>query len=119
MPIQQIMMTTPERAIYNALLRLGYKDGEDFFPQAKMLGGRSVRGGLVADFKIPSLGLVIRIQGEYWHSRSDTKARDELQKISLTSSNWTVIDIMAADALANPIYYIKEAIRGVSHARKL
>lgn len=115
----EVLMTTPERAVYRALIRLGYKDGVDFFPQSKMFGGRQVKGGLVADFQIPRLSLIIRVQGEYFHSRSDAKARDALQKIYATGEGWTVIDIMAEDALRNAYFYVQEAIRGVSHARRL
>lgn len=115
----ELKMTAPEKAVYRALERLGYKDGVDFFPQSKMFGGRQVKGGLVADFRIPKLSLVIRVQGEYFHSRSDAKARDEIQKIYLTSENWTVIDIMASDALKNARFFVSEALRGVSHARRL
>ena len=109
------MMSTPERAIYQALTHLGI----EFIFQSSMLGGREIRGGLIADFQVPSLSLVIRCQGEYFHSRSDTKARDELQKIALETSGWRVIDIDATDALRNALFYIQEAIRGISHARRL
>ncbi len=110
-----LLMSAPERAVYNALLKL--QISFDF--QSKMFGGRNVKGGLIADFKIPSLSLIIRVQGEWFHSRSDAKARDMLQKIALTTSGWTVIDILAEDVLRNPTFYVSEAIRGISHARQL
>ena len=109
------MMTAPERAIYNALNQLGI----EFTFQSSMLGGREQRGGAVVDFLVASLRLIIRCVGEYWHSRSDTKAMDELHKIALETTGWRVIDIMATDALRNPLFFVSEAIRGVSHARQL
>lgn len=108
-----IAMTAPERAVYNVLIKLGVP----FEFQSKMLGGRDEKGGLIADFTIPSLMLIIRVQGEYYHyGRPSVEARDLFQKEALTSLGWTVIDILGDDAVSNANYYVSEALKGISHA---
>ncbi|MFA5937266.1 MAG: hypothetical protein WC822_05335 [Candidatus Paceibacterota bacterium] len=107
------LATKPEQAIYSALLKLGIV----FEFQSKMMGGRTVRGGVVADFYIPEYALVIACQGEYWHSSPDRMAQDAMQRVSLESSGIKVIYIDALDALRNPTYYCQEALRGISHSK--
>ena len=104
-------MTIPERAVYGALTKLGI----DFTTQVSMMGGRQERGGAVIDFQIPSLALIIRVVGTYWHSSSEAQSRDMLQKIALESSGWRVIDISDTNALANARFYVEDALRFISH----
>lgn len=87
--------------------------------QSKMFGGREVKGGAVADFIIPSLNLVINIQGEYWHyGNPSTEVRDQLQAQAYVSAGYTYIRIDAEAALSNASFYVSEALRGVDHSRK-
>jgi hypothetical protein len=114
-----LMATTPELAIYRALNKLGYYEGTDFTFQSKLLGGRDVKGGAIADFEIYNPHIVIRCQGEYWHyGQSSVVAKDELQKLAIESSGIPVIDIDAEDALRNANYYVKEALDLISHSRE-
>jgi len=113
-----LLATKPELAVYSALVDLGYMPGVDFIFQSKMLGGRDVKGGMIADFEIPALSIVIRVMGEYYHyGRADAEARDELQMLALESSGITVVDIDAEDALRNAKFYVSEALKGISHAK--
>ncbi len=108
-------ITRPELAVYNALTKLGI----EFEFQSKMLGGREVKGGLIADFYLPSHSLVISVVGLYWHLQSDTKARDILQRIALESEGIRTIYIDEDDANKNATWYVQEAMRGVDHSSYL
>uniref|UniRef100_A0A6H2A5E6 DUF559 domain-containing protein n=1 Tax=viral metagenome TaxID=1070528 RepID=A0A6H2A5E6_9ZZZZ len=110
-----LMATVPEMAIYRALTKLEV----EFTFQAQMLGANREKGSTIADFQIPSLSLIIRCVGEYWHSDAETKVRDMLQKEALESQGWRVVDIMAEDALANAEYYVREALKGITFAHAL
>ena len=111
-----IIATKPELAVMRALDKLIGR--ENYIFQSKMLGGRSVKGGTVADFQISHLGIIISVIGEYWHyNRPDTLARDRLQQIALETSGWRVIYIDAKDAIRNASWYVSEALRGISHSR--
>ena len=103
----------PEAAIYYALKRLG----EPFSFQTSMMGGREVRGGTVTDFLLSQYALIISVIGFYWHNTPTAKARDRIQRIALTSQGYTVIYIDEQDALENPDWYAKEAIRKIDHSR--
>ena len=107
----------PEWSVYWAFEKLGWKFGETVFYQSPFAGGR-IQAGAVVDFYVPTLDLDIRVQGIYWHYRnSETIALDRIQKAALESSGATVIDIDEDDALRVPIEMVKDALRGISHAR--
>ncbi len=109
-----MVATKPELAIYNALISLGIS----FEFQSKMMGGRGLRGGSVADFLIPSISTVISCLGEYWHfAFRSTMIRDKLQQTALESQGWRVVYIDAEDALRNATYYVKAALRGISYSK--
>lgn len=110
-----IVGTKPELAVYKVLTDMGVS----FEFQSKMMGGRDVKGGAIADFFIYDLNLIIRVQGEYFHSQTVTKARDTIQKLALENSGYRVIDLMAEDVLRNARFYVQEALRGISHAHEL
>lgn len=108
------MATEPEKVIYYALK----KRGIDFEFQSKMMGGRDTKGGAVVDFYIPSYGIIINVQGEYWHlNRPGTEERDRLQQLALEGQGIKVIYIGAEDALRNADFYVSEALNGISHWR--
>ena len=112
------LATKPEKAIYNALLKLGYIPGIDFIYQSQLLGAYRERGSTIADFEIFRFRIIISVLGFYYHyNRPDTEARDRLQHIALASQGYKVIHIDEADALKNARYYTEEALRGVDHSR--
>ena len=53
---------------------------EEFVFQQDYASGRLYRGGAVIDFWLPNRGLVIRVQGDYWHSRPERVELDLIQK---------------------------------------
>jgi len=104
----------PEWLVYNALLRLGYKDR--FTYQSPQMGGRLDKGGAVLDFYIPELNLAINVQSLYFHYATTTRrVRGELQRAQLESMGIKVIFVNESAVLRNAIYYVGEAIRGVQH----
>ena len=108
--------TAPEFAVFQALNRLGFRDRFEF--QSSKFGGRAVRGGLVADFFIPSLGLIINVQGEYWHfGRPGQVAIDLLQRQQIVSSGLNVVYIDEDDAMQNADFFVSEALRGIDHSK--
>lgn len=113
MPV--ILATKPELAVKGALDQLG----EYYEFQSKMLGGRQVKGGTIADFWLPQYSLVITVIGEYWHyNRPDTIARDKLQQLALEGRGRRVVRIDATDALRNARFYVEQAILGIDHSRE-
>lgn len=103
--------TLPELIVSKELDRLGI--GYQF--QQSFLGGRTQAGGAIADFTISSLSLIIRVQGDYWHSSPSVRAKDKLQNIALISQGWNVIDLMESDIIKNVRFYVSEALKGISH----
>ncbi len=108
--------TAPEFAVFQALNRLGFRDRFEF--QSSKFGGRALRGGLVLDFFIPSLGVALLISGEYWHyERAGQVARDLLQRQQLESSGITAVFIDEDDAIQNAAFFVSEALRGIDHSK--
>lgn len=104
-----------EWAVYWALLALRIP----FQYQASRMGGRQVKGGLVADFEIPDRRLIIQVQGVYFHYEFGRaqQIRDVMQKAALESMGMNVIFIDEDNALADPKYYVEEALAGRDHSR--
>ena len=106
----------PEWAIYWALNRLGYSGRFEY--QSPRMGGRLARGGAVLDFYIPELNLAINVQSTYYHySTTPQRVSGALQKAMIESLGIKVIYIDEEDALANPVYFVKEALAGISHSQ--
>jgi hypothetical protein len=96
------------------------KLGAVFDYQSPLLGGRLEKGGAVVDFVVYSpVEVAIRIQGTYWHYQlgSQKIAYDRLQRAALEASGLRVIDIDEEDILRDPLFYVREALRGVEHSR--
>lgn len=72
-------MTLPEGIVFILLKELRV----EFVYQADAYGGRVIAGGQVSDFMIIPLAMVIRVQGDYWHSRADQRAKDTIDKLAL------------------------------------
>jgi hypothetical protein len=83
--------TLPERMVALALVLLGY----DFSVQASELGGRIRLGGGVVDFLVyqGASVVVIRVQGDYWHSGADIKQKDAVQWARLHRLRYRVADL--------------------------
>jgi len=108
--------TAPEFAVFQALNRLGFRDRFEF--QSSKFGGRAVRGGLVADFFIGELGLIINVQGEYWHfGRPGQVAVDLIQRQQIVSSGLNVVYLDEDDVLANALFFVSDALRGIDHSK--
>jgi hypothetical protein len=65
-------ITLPEAIFYY----LCEKYQVEFIYQADFLGGRNDIGGAVIDFLLPEYGVVIYINGVWWHSKPDVIERD-------------------------------------------
>ena len=105
--------TKPEVAVYFALTKLG----EPFEFQSPLLGGYREKGSTIADFLLRQHDLVISVIGWYYHNRPETKARDKLQRIALSSMGLHVIYIDEQDAIDNARWYCQQAILGRDHSR--
>lgn len=69
--------------------------------QVPFAGGRQVKGGQVVDFYLPAYNLVIRVQGDYYHTLGVTNARDDAQAIWLKGHGLLVADVWEHDILAD------------------
>lgn len=106
----------PEWYCYWALQKLG----ASFDYQSPLMGGRLEKGGAVVDFLVYlPVEVAIRIQGMYWHYQMGSQkiAYDRLQRAALEASGLRVIDIDEEDILRDPLFYVREALRGVEHSR--
>lgn len=105
--------TLPEWAINWAHTQLKRKPGEDFEYIYE------VAGGVQVDFFEYDLNLAIQVQGVYWHYEfSGSKVQeDQEQMIRVESAGIQVIAIDEDNALADPVFYLKEALEGRDHSR--
>lgn len=83
--------TLPEKIVYNALSRFGIpfyflNDVDISLPQIEF------QKYYQADFVIPSLKLIIEVQGAYWHSKPKTIESDALKFAYYELSGYTVYD---------------------------
>ena len=109
----------PEYVAYRELGNQGYKHGEDFDFQTSALGGRQMLGGLVADFLMfRPPGIVININGRYWHydRPSAQRGRDIYARVQFTSLGYRVVFVDDDDLLADPGYYVEQALQGIDHS---
>lgn len=96
------------------------KLGATFDFQSPLLGGRLEHGGMVINFLIAEPSPIgIRIQGSYRPSESGSPrpAVDEFQRVALENEGVPIIDIDEEDILREPLFYVREALRGVDHSR--
>ena len=104
----------PEYYVYWALTKLEV----EFEYQSDIAGGRTERGGVVVDFYIPSLGLAINVQSTYWHyANPKQRVNDQLNRLMIEGTGVQVVYIDEEAARTNPIYYVREALRGIDHSR--
>lgn len=85
--------TLPERIMYTALIRVVHLVPDaDFDFQSSQEGGRVELGGIVADFLLPFLRIIIRVQGPT-HSGFLRSRKDEEQRGILEEMGFRVCDI--------------------------
>lgn len=119
-PPNGLVATKPEWYAYWALTRLGKIADVDFSFQSSLMGGRLQLGGVVLDFLMynpPDLG--INIQGIRWHygMGGDRKAHDAMARMQIEGLGIKLVYIDEDHILANPVYYVEEALRGIDHSR--
>lgn len=75
------LATLPELIVYDWLTQ----EQQQFTFQGEFGGGRKLRGGAVPDFVVNwgGKGLVLRVQGEYWHTLPGQGDRDFVQKMQM------------------------------------
>ena len=110
----------PEYIAYVELERAGKVPGVACTYQSPLLGGRMDKGGVVLDFEFYNPpDLAINIQGTYYHYEMGTeqKARDRMAAAQIAGQGMTLIFIDEDDLLADPRYYINEALNYRDHSR--
>ena len=87
--------TLPERMAAYALVKLGIA----FTTQNWEGGGRLYLGGAVVDIKafIGATIVIIRVQGDYWHSLKDRIYKDAVQYDRLVAQGYIVLDLWEHD----------------------
>ena len=104
----------PEWFVNWALLQLGMAGQYTY--QNSLLGGRLSKGGMVLDFYFPALELAINVQSTYFHYRTAAqRTNDMIQRAQLEGMGIRVVYIQEEDALRNPVFYTREALRGIEH----
>jgi len=104
----------PERMVATTLTKLGI----DYTFQQRYLGGRTVKGGVVADFTLFGLGIIISVLGEYYHYGMDRTGQDLMQRTALLSQqNLLTIFLDESDIMDDADFYVREAIRGIDHSK--
>jgi len=103
--------TRPEWAIYWAHQMIGRKPGEDFIYISYV-------AGIQVDFEEFDLGMVLNIQGMFWHYEfSGAKTHEDLATRALIEATGTqLINIDEDHAIADPVYYLREALAGRDHS---
>lgn len=98
-PRTQVLGTLPERIVYKWLVdKMHMQEGyyeyvtTDFDFQGSMSGGRAELGGIVCDFLLPRLKIVINVNGPT-HEQFLRHRKDEEQKDILVDMGYEVYDI--------------------------
>jgi len=105
--------TFPEFLVFDWLVRKGLEPDEDFYFQSSRMGGRQLYGGAVVDFDFPSQRMAWRVQGEFFHIGNPAKeASDIMQKMSLSTAGYIVVDIFVQDVLERLNWVLTHAMNG-------
>lgn len=107
------MGTLPEWAIKWAHGVLGRREFQDFQYQYTLDGSHYY------DFFEFDLRIAIEVQGLYWHYEFEKKAaiNDQLLKVRTEAIGVTLIFIDEDHALADPVFYLREALAERDHSR--
>lgn len=81
--------------------------------QTKLLGGRPEFGGAVVDFILIEEGIILRVQGEYWHTDTEQTAQDKVQRILLENLGYRVVDLQETDIENNIDAVMNRAVVGL------
>lgn len=111
------MGTRPEWAVNWALKRTGLEEGSDFIFEA-MLPGVGTSYYSTVDFLIYGADIGIEVQGTFWHYGLGTdKEFHDFMRVSLFAEQGVkIIFIDEEDCLADPEYYVKQALQGIDHS---
>ena len=117
-PPQDWPGTRPEWAVYWALMVLGLEPGVDFDYRVRMPELEARRYGEV-DFLVWQAGVAIEVQGTFWHYGvgRDKQTSDALRRALVESAGLILVAIDEEDALADPLYYVREALQGRDHSQ--
>ncbi len=101
------LASLPELVVYDWLSREEYQ----FVFQGEFGGGRTIHGGAVPDFVVNwgGKGLVLRVQGEYWHTLPGQVEKDLGQKMQMMGQYVNGLRVAAiVDVWENDIYKRRE-----------
>ncbi len=110
----------PEWAIFWAHGALGLREGQDFDYLSYAGGFINANGPAQFDFFEYDVQVAIEIQGIYWHYEFGGKEKivqDAERRIRAESVGITLIYIDEDDAIADPIYFLRQARAGVDRSR--
>lgn len=85
-------MTLPEAIFYY----LCQKYQVEFLYQEQFSGGRKEIGGAVIDFLLPDYGVVVYVNGAWWHSKLEVVERDLAATIAVVGEVVSGVKITAA-----------------------
>lgn len=87
--------TLPELIVAYCLV----KAHMEFLAQHPVVGGKLHLGGSVVDFlvRLGSQTVVVRVQGDYWHSLPDRRRKDSVQFDRLKAQRFLVADLWEHD----------------------
>ena len=112
MPVK-VIGSNLEIMVYDWLVKHGFREGIDFEFQSQLIGGAArMLGDAIADFQLFKEMIILRVQGEYWHSSTNEMARDSIQKERLTGMGYTVVDIWEQDLVDRLNETMQNAIEG-------
>ncbi len=110
--VQGFTATIPEMKVASIL----DKKGINYEFQRSFMGGRESAGGSISDFYLPYLSLIISVLGIYWHISPTNRARDSLQRESLSGFGITTIYITDEQISRNATFYVEEALELRDHS---
>lgn len=110
--------TLPEWTIYWAHGQLRLKEDEDFQYIPRLSGATGNDKGAQVDFFELDINLAINIQGLFWHygMGAGKQFNDQEQRIRIEATGTQYIAIDEDHALADPVFYLREARLGKDHS---
>ena len=83
--------------------------------QSHLIGGYARElGDTIADFVLTDIAVVLRVQGEYWHTGAVPEGRDAFLKAELEGRGYTVIDLQEADLTTRFESTMAAAVQGIA-----
>ena len=103
-----------EKKVYNWLVEHKIL----FTTREKMFGYSGELGSATIDFVLTEFNIVLRVMGEYWHSKPESIARDAFGKEQLINRGYIVVDLWEEDLTDERLDRTMElAIQGVEVPR--